>query len=351
MPKFGLDMTTPTTLDFALQTERSISMTAPDGNPTLSLIVPMHNESAMIGEFYARITAVLDRTGMSYEIICVNDGSRDDTLSQLQELHTVDARVKVIDLSRNFGKEAAMTAGIDYACGDAVIPIDADLQDPPEVILELIAKWQEGYDVAYATRLTRDGETPMKKLTALLFYRVIHKLSPIPIPPDTGDFRLMSRPVVDALRQLREQHRFMKGLFSWVGFRQTSVPYHREPRFAGKSKFNYWKLWNFAIEGITSFSFIPLQVATYVGFLVAMFAFVYGLCFLVNTLLNGNGVPGYPSLMVTILFLGGVQLMTLGVIGEYVGRIYNESKRRPLYLIRQRLGFEKVAERIGTTIK
>lgn len=306
---------------------------------SLSLVVPMHNESAMIGEFYARITRVLAATGLSYELICVNDGSRDDTLALLEELHAVDPRVKVIDLSRNFGKEAAMTAGIDFACGEAVIPIDADLQDPPEVILELIAKWQEGYDVAYATRITRDGETLLKRLTALLFYRVIQKLSPIAIPPDTGDFRLMSRPVVDALVQLREHHRFMKGLFSWVGFRQISVPYHREPRFAGMSKFNYWKLWNFAIEGITSFSFIPLQVATYVGFLVAMVAFVYGLWFTVDTLLHGNPVPGYPSLIVTILFLGGAQLMTLGIIGEYVGRIYNESKRRPLYLIRRRLGF------------
>lgn len=324
-------------------------MSTPDRIPTLSLVVPMHNESAMIGEFYARITQVLDSTAMSYEIVCVNDGSRDDTLAKLEELHAADPRVKVIDLSRNFGKEAAMTAGIDLASGEAVIPIDADLQDPPEVILDLIAKWKEGYDVAYATRLTREGESPMKKLTALLFYRVIQKLSPITIPPDTGDFRLMSRPVVDALKELRENHRFMKGLFSWVGFRQVSVPYHREPRFAGTSKFNYWKLWNFAIEGITSFSFIPLQVATYVGFLVAVVAFVYGLYMLVNTLLHGNAVPGYPSLIVTMLFLGGAQLMTLGVIGEYVGRIYNESKRRPLYVIRKRLGrFETAREQVET---
>lgn len=324
-------------------------MSTPDRIPTLSLVVPMHNESAMIGEFYARLTQVLDATAMSYEIVCVNDGSRDDTLAKLEALHAADPRVKVIDLSRNFGKEAAMTAGIDLASGEAVIPIDADLQDPPEVILDLIAKWKEGYDVAYATRLTREGESPMKKLTALLFYRVIQKLSPITIPPDTGDFRLMSRPVVDALKELRENHRFMKGLFSWVGFRQVSVPYHREPRFAGTSKFNYWKLWNFAIEGITSFSFIPLQVATYVGFLVAVVAFVYGLYMLVNTLLHGNAVPGYPSLIVTMLFLGGAQLMTLGVIGEYVGRIYNESKRRPLYVIRKRLGrFETAREQVET---
>lgn len=308
-------------------------------HPELSLVVPMHNEAGSIAEFYARITKVLSTLGMTYEIVCVNDGSRDDTLERLQELNAIDSRVKVIDLSRNFGKEAAMTAGLDLAAGDAVIPIDADLQDPPEVIVELVARWKEGYDVAYATRLTRDGDGPLKRLTALLFYRVIQKLSPVAIPADTGDFRLMSRPVVEALKQLRENHRFMKGLFSWVGFRQTSVPYHREPRFAGSTKFNYWKLWNFAIEGITSFSFIPLQVATYVGFVVAVGAFVYGLARIVDTLMHGNPVPGYPSLMVTILFLGGVQLMTLGVIGEYVGRIYNESKRRPLYLVRKQIGF------------
>ena len=301
----------------------------------------MHNESAMVAEFYARITRVLETLDMSYEIVCVNDGSRDDTLERLMDLHAADPRVKVIDLSRNFGKEAAMTAGLDMALGEAVIPIDADLQDPPEVIVELVAKWKEGYDVAYATRLSREGESSLKKVTALLFYRLIGKLSPIAIPADTGDFRLMTRPVIEALKQLREHHRFMKGLFGWVGFRQISVPYHREPRFAGTTKFNYWKLWNFAIEGITSFSFIPLQVATYVGCLVAVGSFVYGLVRIVDTLLHGNPVPGYPSLMVTILFLGGVQLMTLGVIGEYVGRIYNESKRRPIYLVRRRLGFDQ----------
>lgn len=307
--------------------------------PLLSIVVPMYNEGANVAVFYQRITQLLDRQGFPFEVVCVNDGSQDDTLSRIIQLHRQDPRVKVIDLSRNFGKEVALTAGLDHARGEAIIPIDADLQDPPELISELITKWQEGYDMVYATRLTRAGESWAKKLTALAFYRVISRLSPLSIPPDTGDFRLMSRQVVDALKELREQHRFMKGLFSWVGFRQTSIYYHRDARHGGKSSFNYWKLWNFAIEGITSFSIAPLQVATYVGFLIALSAIVYALYMLLNTLLFGNMVPGYPSLMVMTSFLGGAQLMTLGIIGEYVGRIYNESKRRPLYFIRESLGF------------
>ncbi len=307
-------------------------------SPVLSLVVPVFNEASVIDHFHARITEVLDRTELSYEVICVNDGSRDGSLQILEDLHRRDPRFKVVDLSRNFGKEAALTAGIDFAAGDAVIPIDVDLQDPPEVILDLVARWREGYDVAYATRTVREGETSFKKWTASVFYRVIQRLSPVSIPADTGDFRLMSRPVVEALRQLREQHRFMKGLFSWVGFRQVSVPYRRDPRVGGETKFNYWTLWNLAIEGITSFSFIPLQFASFLGISVALGALLYGAFLLVRTLISGNAVPGYPSLMVTILFLGGVQLMTLGVIGEYVGRIYNESKRRPIYLVRSTRG-------------
>ncbi|MEB3186973.1 MAG: glycosyltransferase family 2 protein [bacterium] len=307
-------------------------------SPTLSIVVPMHDESAVIEAFHDRLTTVLDATGLTFEVVCVNDGSRDDTLLRLEWLHAHDSRFKVIDLSRNFGKEAALTAGIDHASGEAVIPFDADLQDPPEVILELVSRWREGFDVVYATRLEREGESYLKRWTAAAFYRVMQRLTPVPIPADTGDFRLMSRPVVEALREMRERHRFMKGLFSWVGFRQTSVPYRRDPRVAGTTKFNYWKLWNLAVEGITSFSFIPLQLASFLGFLVAVCAIGYGLFMLVRTLVSGNAVPGYPSLMVTVLFLGGVQLMTLGIIGEYVGRIYNESKHRPIYLVRRRWG-------------
>lgn len=307
--------------------------------PFVSVIVPMYNEAENIGAFYNRVVKVLEELSMPFEIICVNDGSKDDTLFRLLILHEKDTRVKVIDLSRNFGKEIAMSAGIDFAIGEAVIPIDADLQDPPEFIPKLVAKWREGYDVVYATRTEREGESRLKKWTAHMFYRVMGKLTRFDIPKDTGDFRLMDRKVVNALCQLREHHRFMKGLFSWVGFRQTSLPYRREPRFAGETKWDYWKLWNFALEGITSFSYVPLQLATYLGLLVSAFAFVYGFILLVQTLLYGNPVPGYPSLMTVILFLGGVQLLTIGIIGEYIGRIYNESKKRPLYFVQKAIGF------------
>ncbi|MDP4096516.1 glycosyltransferase family 2 protein [Paenibacillus sp. P96] len=307
-------------------------------NFKISLVVPMYNESDNIGYFYERITSVL--TDYIFEIICINDGSKDSTLNKLNELASKDKRVKVIDLSRNFGKEVAMSAGLKYAQGDIIIPIDADLQDPPELIPDMIEKWQEGYDVVYATRIIREGETFFKKATASIFYKFIRKITKIDIPADTGDFRLMSRQVVDAVNALPESHRFMKGLFSWVGFRQISIPYQREPRFAGKTNFNYWKLWNFAIEGITSFSFAPLQISMYMGFLVSIAALIYAFYLVVDTLLFGNSVPGYPSLMVAILFFGGVQLITLGVIGEYVGRIYGETKRRPLFLVRETINIE-----------
>ncbi|HEY0827972.1 MAG TPA: glycosyltransferase family 2 protein [Bacilli bacterium] len=307
----------------------------------LSIVVPVYNESLNILPFHNRMTVLLEQLGYSYEMIFINDGSKDDTLVQLKQLLKRDSRVKVIDFSRNFGKEIAMTAGLQLSTGDAVIPIDVDLQDPPELIPQMVEKWREGYDVVYATRVKRDGETWVKKLTAILFYKFIKKITNINIPKNTGDFRLMSRQVVDALNDMPEQHRFMKGLFSWVGFRQTSVSYYREPRHRGTSKYNYWKLWNFALEGITSFSFLPLQLASYMGFGVALFAIIYAIYMVATTLLQGNPVPGYPSLMVAILFLGGVQLMTLGVVGEYVGRIYNETKRRPLYIIREKLGFDQ----------
>jgi len=295
----------------------------------------MHNESENVRTFYDRTRAVLDGTGETWEIVCVDDGSRDDTLAQLVALHRADPRVTVLELSRNFGKEIALTAGLDAARGDAVIPIDADLQDPPELIPEMLAKWREGYDVVYATRLERAGETWLKRWTASAFYTLIGRLSEIPIPPDTGDFRLMSRAAADALREVREQNRFMKGLFAWVGFRQHSLKYQRDARLAGTTKWSYWRLIRLAIEGITSFSSAPLQLATWLGLFVAAFAFVYAMFRIVITLLYGNPVAGYPSLMVVVLFLGGVQLITLGIIGAYVGRIYQEVKRRPLYIVRR----------------
>jgi glycosyltransferase involved in cell wall biosynthesis len=303
--------------------------------PVISVVVPMYNESENVRTFYDRTRAVLEGTGETWEIVCVDDGSRDDTLAQLIALHRADPRVKVIELSRNFGKEIALTAGLDAARGEAVIPIDADLQDPPELIPDMLAKWREGYDVVYATRVERAGETWLKRTTASAFYSLIGRLSEIPIPPDTGDFRLMSRPAADALAEVREQNRFMKGLFAWVGFRQYSLKYQRDARLAGTTKWNYWRLIRLAIEGITSFSSAPLQLATWMGLAVATFAFVYGAFRIVDTLLRGNPVAGYPSLMVAVLFLGGVQLITLGIIGAYVGRIYQEVKRRPLYVVRR----------------
>ena len=245
-----------------------------------------------------------------------------------------EPRVAIVRLSRNFGKEIATTAGLEHARGEAVIVIDADLQDPPEVIPRLVAAWREGFDMVYAQRRARDGETWLKKATASLFYRLMQKLGRVPLPRDAGDFRLMSRRVVDAVLQLREQHRFMKGLFAWVGFPSKAVPYDRAPRQAGSTKWSYWKLWNLALEGITGFTVMPLKVSTYLGLLVATFAVIYGAQVVVRTLLFGNPVAGYPSLMAVILFLGGVQLVTLGVIGEYLGRVFNETKQRPLYLVR-----------------
>lgn len=299
----------------------------------LSVIVPAYNEQEVLPEFHRRVTSVLQSLALDYEIVYVNDGSKDKTLELLQELQSDDRHTAIVDLSRNFGKEIALTAGLDYARGDAVIVIDADLQDPPELIPELINGWREGYDVVYATRAAREGETFMKKATAHLFYRVVQSISRFKIPEDTGDFRLLSRRAVDALKQLREQHRFMKGLFAWIGYPQKAVPYRRDPRFAGETKWNYWKLWNFAIEGITSFTIAPLKLATYVGLIVALGAFSYGGFIIVRTLIFGNPVAGYPSLLVAVLFLGGVQLVALGIIGEYLGRMFDETKGRPLYLV------------------
>jgi polyisoprenyl-phosphate glycosyltransferase len=263
-------------------------------------------------------------------------------------LRANDPRVSLLKLSRNFGKELALTAGIDATDADAVVVIDADLQDPPELIPRFVQLWREGCDVVYGTRSTRAGETRLKKFTSHAFYRVMNRLSATPLPRDTGDFRLMSRRAVDALKQLRERQRFMKGLFSWVGFRQQPVVYDRDPRFAGHSKFNYWRLWNFALEGITSFSGAPLKIATYLGVLTALLAFLFGVAVLAKALLFGDPVPGYPSLMVVILFLGGVQLMALGLIGEYLGRLYMEVKQRPLYLVDEWHAAAKRAPSAGT---
>lgn len=302
--------------------------------PSLCIVIAAYNEEDALPVLQPRLRAVLDALPeLDGRVLYVDDGSRDGTFAVLQRLAADDLRVGVLRLSRNFGKERALTAGLDHADADAVVVLDADGQDPPELIPQFVAKWREGYDMVYGTRAVRDGETWLKKLTALGFYRVMARMSSTPIPRDTGDFRLMSRRAVEALGRLRERHRFMKGLFTWVGFRQTSIVYHREARVAGRTKFNYWKLWNFALEGITGFSTAPLRVSTYLGLVVAAFAFVYGAWIVAKTLLWGEPVPGYPSLMTAVLFLGGVQLIALGIIGEYLGRLYEEAKQRPLYLI------------------
>lgn len=299
----------------------------------ISVIVPVYNEQEVLMEFHRRLSNVLKNLPFQYEIIYVNDGSRDSSLDIMLGFKQIDAWVVILDLSRNFGKEIAMTAGFDHARGGAVIVIDADLQDPPELIPELIKRWREGYDVVYAKRVAREGETWFKKATAALFYRLIQRVSRVRIPEDVGDFRLLSRRAVDALNQLREHHRFMKGLFAWIGFRQIAVPYRRDPRFAGETKWNYWRLWNFALEGITSFTITPLKVAMYSGVLIAAFAFFYAVIIISKTLLFGDPVKGYPSLIVVVLFLGGVQLACIGILGEYVGRVFNETKGRPLYFL------------------
>ncbi len=301
----------------------------------LAIVVPAYNEAAGLREFHRRLRAVLDGLELPSRVLYVDDGSRDDTWQVIESLAAEDACVDALRLSRNFGKEAAMTAGLDRCEADAAVVIDADLQDPPELIPQLVDAWREGHDVVYATRAARDGESRIKRFTAAAFYRTMERLSDTPIPRDTGDFRLLSRRAVLALRQLRERQRFMKGLFAWIGYPQAAVRYRREARASGHSKWSYWRLWNFAVEGITSFSWVPLKLATWLGLGTAALAFVYGVYVFVKALVWGDPVRGYPTLMLVVLLLGGVQLLALGVIGEYLGRLYAESKQRPLYLIEQ----------------
>jgi glycosyltransferase involved in cell wall biosynthesis len=305
----------------------------PQARPVFSVVIPMYNEAEIVGEMHRRLADVMVELGAPWEAIYINDGSRDASLQIVEMLRHADSHIAVVNLSRNFGKEIATTAGLDHARGDAVIVIDADLQDPPEVIPRLVAAWRAGFDTVYAKRRLRDGDGWVKKATAAAFYRVMRNLGEVPLPENVGDFRLMSRRVVDAVQQMREQHRFMKGLFAWVGYPSTAVLYDRAPRAAGRTKWSLWKLWNLAIEGITGFSVGPLKLATYLGLAAALFAVVFGAQLILRTLIFGNPVAGYPSLMAVVLFLGGTQLVTLGIIGEYLGRVFNETKRRPLYLV------------------
>lgn len=305
--------------------------TSNDLTPTLSLAVPFYNEAGGITEFFERVVPVLEGLEISYEIVAVNDGSEDATLDELKRERERNDSIKVVSLTRNFGKEAALTAALDHCTGQAVIPIDADLQDPPELIGELLAKWREGYPVVIAQRIRREGESWLKKSTAHGFYRFFNRLSEIPIPPDVGDFRLMDRKVINALKVLGERNRFNKGLFAWVGYRTAIVRFDREGRKMGSSKWNLWKLWNFALDGIFSFSSVPLRIWTYLGATIATGSFAYALFILLKG--RDPDAPGYASLMTAILFLGGIQLISLGVLGEYIGRIFKETKSRPVYLV------------------
>ncbi len=299
----------------------------------LSIVAPCYNEEAVIDIFLEKIFYIMQKLGKNFEIVFVNDGSRDATLEILQAKSKAFAEVRVINLSRNFGKEAALTAGIDTSRGEVVVPIDVDLQDPPELILEFVKKYEEGYDVVVGKRIDRSTDSRAKRVSAETFYKLHNKISDIEIPHNVGDYRLMSRRVVEELKKLPETQRFMKGIFAWLGFKTAVIEYKRESRVAGESSFNGWKLWNFALDGITSFSTAPLRVWLYLGMVLAFIAFIYGSWIIIKTLLFGADSPGYASMITVILFLGGIQLMGIGILGEYIGRIYLESKNRPIYIV------------------
>jgi glycosyltransferase involved in cell wall biosynthesis len=307
----------------------------------ISVVVPIHNEAAGLEALFAHLLPVLERLGTTWEVICVNDGSTDATLDLLIEFHQRTPAIKIISLSRNFGKDVALSAGFDFARGAAVIPIDADLQDPPELIAPMVAKWREGFDIVFATRTHRDGDSWLKRITARYFYEIFDRITDIPIPRDTGDYRLIDRRVVNVLVQLPERTRFMKGLFACVGFKQAAIIFDRGPRHAGATKWNYWRLWNFALDAITSFSSLPLKIWSYLGLAISLFAFLFAIFLAGLKIFRGIDLPGYASLMVAVLFFGGVQLISLGIIGEYLARMYSEVKGRPLYLVRDSWGFEQ----------
>ena len=302
-------------------------------DPLLSLVVPVFNEDESIEIFLTTVEPFLERAALRFEIVFVNDGSRDDTLARLLDCSRRDPRVRVVNLSRNFGKEAALTAGIDHAKGDILIPMDIDLQDPPDLFLPFIERWREGYDIVYGVRETRALDTASKRLSAKWFYWVFNSMSPVPIPANVGDFRLVDRRAVEVLRQLPERNRFMKGLFAWVGFNSVGVPYERPQRAAGSSKFNLWRLWNFALDGVVSFSTAPLRAWFYVGVVIAAVAVLYALFIITRVLIFGIDTPGYASLLIAVLLMGAIQLLSLGIIGEYLGRLFLEVKGRPIYVV------------------
>lgn len=303
------------------------------GTPLLSLVVPVFNEEESVDLFIDAVAAVLERAGFRFEMLFVNDGSRDETLFHLLDRSERDRRVRIVNLSRNFGKEAALTAGIENARGDVLIPMDIDLQDPPEVIELFMARWREGYDVVYGVRTARSTDTAAKRMSAGWFYWVFNFMSPVRIPANAGDFRLVDRRAAEVLRLLPERNRFMKGLFAWVGFNAIGVPYERPPRAAGATKFNLWRLWNFALDGVVSFSTTPLRAWFYVGASIAGVAFLYAMFIVARVLILGVDAPGYASLLVIVLMMGGIQLLSLGIIGEYLGRLFLEVKGRPIYVV------------------
>lgn len=311
----------------------------------LSLVIPVKDEEEAIDMFVARVVPILERlddpAARSFEILFVDDGSGDSTLERIRAANAADRRIRALSLSRNFGKEAALSAGLDHARGLAVIPLDVDLQDPPETIAPMLAQWRAGFDVVYGVRDNRMSDSLPKRLTADLYYRAHNWLSQDKIPEHAGDFRLLDRRVVEVIKSMPERNRFMKGLFAWAGFKSSAVLYHREERTVGATKFNYWKLWTLAVDGITSASTVPLRVWSYVGGAVALFALGYAIFIVIRTLLSGIDVPGYASMMVAVLFLGGLQLLSLGVLGEYVGRILTEVKHRPLYVVRDIVGTDR----------
>jgi dolichol-phosphate mannosyltransferase len=305
--------------------------------PTLSLVLPIFNEEEVIPELHTRLQAFLEKLAVPSEVVFVNDGSKDRSFALLRDLAKKEPRYRVVSFSRNFGHQIAITAGIDHAKGKAVVVMDADLQDPPEVVLEMVAKWREGYDVVYGKRRTREGETAFKKLTAAAFYRVFAAMIPIEVPLDTGDFRLMSRKVVVAMRELRETHRFVRGMVAWVGFKQTALLYDRPARFAGETKYPLRKMLRFAIDGITSFSTLPLRFATYLGMIISVFSLLVAAWAAVSKLVYHSTVAGWAALTVLVAFLASVQLIMIGILGEYIGRIYEQVKRRPLYVVDETL--------------
>ncbi|MEM6579676.1 MAG: glycosyltransferase family 2 protein [Pseudomonadota bacterium] len=304
----------------------------------LSIVVPMFNEAAVLESFFSRVCEIVSDLTSDYEVICINDGSADDSLAKLKEFNRVNPKIKIVSFSRNFGKEAALMAGLEHASGDAVIPIDADLQDPPELIPKLVSKWEEGFDMVLAVRAQRDSDTLLKRTTANMFYRIAKHLSDTPIPANAGDFRLLDRRVVDALKDLPERNRFTKGIFGWLGFKQAEITYVRPDRVAGSSKWRYWRLWNYALDGIFSFSTLPLRIWAYIGGIISAVALLYMMYIILRTLVLGVDVPGYASLLVVMLFFSGLNMIGLGIMGEYLGRVFIEVKQRPLYLVDESIG-------------